>query len=139
MEIKAKSLVAEQLLQLRRLALFISPHWHSQCRLMLFLLQAQPQLFRWLQQPRTKNTSSLVLLSGGRALSRRASKIAAASSGAMEAGRPSSCASLAQRQSQSFQQSSLVRDRSELAHWLCGRHSVSLEICRPCWRCDACE
>ena len=44
MEIKAKSLVAEQLLQLRRLALFISPHWHSQCRLMLFLLQAQPQL-----------------------------------------------------------------------------------------------
>ena len=70
MEIKAKSLVAEQLLQLRRLALFISPHWHSQCRLMLFLLQAQPQLFRWLQQPRAKNTSSLVLLSGGRALSR---------------------------------------------------------------------
>ena len=59
--------------------MFISPHWHSQCRLMLFLLQAQPQLFRWLQQPRTKNTSSLVQLSGGRALSRRASKIAAAS------------------------------------------------------------
>ena len=66
-----------------------------QCRLMLFLLQAQPQLFRWLQQPRTKNTSSLVLLSGGRALSRRASKIAAASSGAMEAGRPSSCVGFA--------------------------------------------